>query len=75
MAPKALRPRMSASMARQNAWARRHGLRIVRLSLGLVAFSAVFWAVWLLLIMAAEHGWLARPASPEVVQGFKDGFR
>lgn len=75
LAPERLRPRMRASMARQNAWARRYGLRVVRLSLTMVLLSAAFWGVWLLLILAADQGWLVRPASPDEVQGLEDRFR
>ncbi|MCX7799348.1 MAG: hypothetical protein N2109_03290 [Fimbriimonadales bacterium] len=68
LAPRPLRTKAEASLRRQNAWARRHGLNVVRLSLSLVALSAAFWAIWLLLAIAADRGWLARPASPDDLQ-------
>lgn len=75
LAPERLRPRMRTNLARQNAWARRYGLRVVRLSVTMVFFSVVFWSAWLLLILAADQGWLVRPASPSEVQRFEDRFR
>ncbi len=66
---------MRASLTRQNAWARRYGLSVVRLSLAIVLLSAAFWGIWLALLLAADQGWLVRPASPQEVQRLEDRFR